>query len=56
MQAALKEHKPSHQEYDMLWSLADFRAKVQLLQERGFLGYERYTVMDDNLFWLAVFN
>ncbi len=35
------------QEMDMLWSLADTRAKGILLEERGFYGFDRITVLDE---------
>ena len=35
------------QELDELYSLADFRAKRMLLEERGLLGFGRYTVTDE---------
>jgi hypothetical protein len=45
--AAAKTSQPCTQELDMLWSLADIRAKRLLLQERGFVGDDRITLTDE---------
>lgn len=47
MQEAQAKGKASHQEFDMLFSLADFRAKRILLEERGLTGLSRFTCTDE---------